>query len=155
MLGTAARRAIAKDSGSEALKKGAKRDPELYVKKPAPASSSATATAMAIKTLILAAIMSGVFGAAGYYFGMTLPSPPLLNRTGRKPTSATSETKVAVADLPWEKEGATGKYSYHPQANLNNAPKEAPSALHSVVIPNVNLPKELHEKYNKWGKEGY
>ncbi|KAH8802753.1 hypothetical protein F5884DRAFT_682850 [Xylogone sp. PMI_703] len=121
MLGTAVLRAAAKDAGSEALKKGAKRDPELYV---------------------LGGIMAVVFGGAGWYFG-------------RKPTSATSESKVAVADLPWEKEGTTGKYSYHPQANPKNAPREAPSALHSVVVPNVNLPKELHEKYNKWGKEGY
>ncbi|RQM06641.1 hypothetical protein DH86_00001285, partial [Scytalidium sp. 3C] len=91
---------------------------------------------------ILAGIMSAVFGGAGYYFGS-------------KPTSATSESKVAVNSLPWEKEGSTGKYSYYPGANPKNAPKEAPSALHSVVVPNVTLPKELHEKYNKWGKEGY
>jgi len=30
--------------------------------------------------------------------------------------------------------------------------KDAPSALNTVVIPNVTLPKSLHDKYNKWGK---
>jgi hypothetical protein len=47
------------------------------------------------------------------------------------------------------------RYKYHPGGDPRNAPKEAPSALHSVIVPNVNLPKELHEKYNKWGKDGY
>ncbi|PSS12396.1 hypothetical protein M430DRAFT_44328 [Amorphotheca resinae ATCC 22711] len=112
------------------LNKGAKRDPELY---------------------ILMGIMSGAFGLAGYYLGS-------------KPTSATSETKVNVAagGMPWQGEGSKAnagedfsKYKYHPQGDSKNPPREAPSALHSVIIPNVNLPKELHEKYNKWGKEGY
>ncbi|KAE8442146.1 hypothetical protein EG329_003797 [Mollisiaceae sp. DMI_Dod_QoI] len=80
---------------------------------------------------VLLAVMSGAFGLAGFYFG-------------RKPTSATSETKVNVA---------AGKY--HPGGDPKNPPKDAPSALHSVIVPNVNLPKELHEKYNKWGKDGY
>lgn len=94
---------------------------------------------------------------------------------------------------------------YHPGGDPRNPPKDAPSALHSVIVPNVNLPKvrkiilllpgvnewrrwtwwgwrgrirdlgnehmlyvgqqfwkkltaqlqELHEKYNKWGKDGY
>jgi len=24
-----------------------------------------------------------------------------------------------------------------------------------VIVPNVNLPKELHDKWNKFGKDGY
>jgi len=112
------------------LQKGAKRDPELYV---------------------LLAVMSGAFGLAGFYFG-------------RKPTSATSESKVNVAagSMPWQTESTKGddarehfKYQYHPGGDPRNPPKDAPSALHSVIVPNVNLPKELHEKYNKWGKDGY
>ncbi|CZS91921.1 uncharacterized protein RAG0_02479 [Rhynchosporium agropyri] len=105
------------------LKKGAKKDPELF---------------------ILLGIMSGAFGLAGFYFG-------------RKPTSATSEAKVSIAEgsMPWQKEGIEGKYQYHPGGDPNKAPKDAPSALHSVIVPNVNLPKELHEKYNKWGKDGF
>ena len=114
---------------------------------------------------------------------------------------------MASNSKPWQTEGAGGsgdfKYQYHPGGNPDNAPKDAPSALHSVIIPNVNLPKvrqcvsrpkgrdgkgaigsrnaarssslliflevskqrykdpmlthmqDLHEKYNKWGKEGY
>ena len=61
--------------------------------------------------------------------------------------------------MPWQGEGDAArqpyKYQYHPGGNSKNAPKDAPSALNSVVVPNVNLPKELHEKYNKWGKDGY
>ncbi|KAF8477227.1 hypothetical protein BDZ91DRAFT_708878 [Kalaharituber pfeilii] len=112
--------------GSKALlTKSAKRDPELYA---------------------LLGVMCGIFGVAGYYFG-------------RHPTGASSdETKVAIAGSPWS-DGArsdiTSKYQYHPKGDPRNPPKDAPSALHSVVIPNVNLPKELHEKYNKWGKEGF
>jgi len=54
--------------------------------------------------------MSGAFGLAGFYFG-------------RKPTSATSESKVSVAagSMPWQTESSKGdeargdyKYSYHP-----------------------------------------
>ncbi|KAF4630631.1 hypothetical protein G7Y89_g7509 [Cudoniella acicularis] len=122
--------AASKKVESHVLQKGAKRDPELYV---------------------LMAVMSGAFGLAGFYFG-------------RKPTSATSEAKVNVAagSMPWQVESTKGdaareefKYKYHPGGDPKNPPKDAPSALHSVIVPNVNLPKELHEKYNKWGKDGY
>ncbi|KAH8146630.1 uncharacterized protein LAJ45_09313 [Morchella importuna] len=121
---------VAAQVGKSALAKGAKRDPELY---------------------ILMAVMSGAFGLAGFYFG-------------RKPTSATSEESrinVAKNSMPWQGEGdgttarENFKYKYHPGGDARNPPKDAPSALHSVIIPNVNLPKELHEKYNKWGKDGY
>jgi len=123
-------KAAGNSASKSVLNKGAKRDPELY---------------------ILFGIMSGVFGLAGYYFGS-------------KPTSATSESKVNIAEgtMPWQTEAKSGdkaredfKYMYHPSGDPRNPPKEAPSALHSVVIPNVNLPKELHDKYNKWGKDGY
>ncbi|RDW63877.1 hypothetical protein BP5796_10379 [Coleophoma crateriformis] len=125
-----AAKAAGKAADGHILNKGAKRDPELYV---------------------LLAVMSGAFGLAGFYFG-------------RKPTSSTSETKVAIASgsMPWQTESTKGdaardnfKYQYHPGGDPKNPPKDAPSALHSVVVPNVNLPKELHEKYNKWGKDGY
>ncbi|PMD25637.1 hypothetical protein NA56DRAFT_641942 [Hyaloscypha hepaticicola] len=122
--------AAGKASEGHVLQKGAKRDPELYV---------------------LLAVMSGAFGLAGFYFG-------------RKPTSATSEAKVSMVpgSLPWQIDSTKGdearehfKYQYHPGGDPRNPPKDAPSALHSVIVPNVNLPKELHEKYNKWGKDGY
>ncbi|KAK8185359.1 hypothetical protein HDK77DRAFT_449991 [Phyllosticta capitalensis] len=92
---------------------------------------------------VLWTIMAGAFGLVGYYFS-------------RKPTSATSENPVAKVpgSEPWNS-GSQGKYQYHPGGDTSQAPREAPSALNTVIIPNVNLPKELHEKYNKWGKDGY
>ncbi|KAG9230634.1 hypothetical protein BJ875DRAFT_487770 [Amylocarpus encephaloides] len=129
-VAAAAGKAASKGPAGGTLAKGARRDPELYV---------------------LMAVMSGAFGLAGFYFG-------------RKPTSSTSETNVSIApnSMPWQQEGTKGdearadfKYSYHPGGDPRNPPKDAPSALHSVIVPNVNLPKELHEKYNKWGKDGY
>ena len=30
---------------------------------------------------------------------------------------------------------------YHPGGDPRNPPKDAPSAMHSVIVPNVNLPK--------------
>lgn len=97
------------------------------------------------------------------------------------------------AGNPWET-GGQGKYQYYPGGDRSAQPKEAPSAVNTVVVPDVNLPKvrnqthmsrtndgaraavvmgsegmpnigareadtrtpqELHEKYNKWGKDGY
>jgi hypothetical protein len=68
--------------------------------------------------------------------------------TGRKPTSATSEAKVSIGSMPWQTESSQGdearehfKYQYHPGGDPRNPPKDAPSAIHSVIVPNVNLPK--------------
>ncbi|RKF56375.1 hypothetical protein OnM2_081026 [Erysiphe neolycopersici] len=116
---------VAQDLDKNLLKKGAKKDPELWV---------------------LFGVMSGAFGLAGYYFA-------------RKPTSPVSEVKVAVAQMPWEANDSDiqkdYKYRYHPGANPQIPPQEAPSALNVVIIPDVTLPKELHEKFNKWGKDGF
>jgi len=72
-------------------------------------------------------------------------------RTGRKPTSSSSEAPVSMAPgtMPWQVESSKKgenpdehfKYQYHPGGDKNKAPKDAPSALHSVIVPNVNLPK--------------
>lgn len=43
--------------------------------------------------------------------------------------------------MPWETDGAEGKYKYYPQGDVNAAPKDAPSAINVVVVPDVNLPK--------------
>lgn len=52
---------------------------------------------------------------------------------------------MAEKSMPWQTDGKeTGehfKYKYHPGGDPKKAPKEAPSALHSVIVPNVNLPK--------------
>lgn len=86
---------------------------------------------------ILLGVMSGAFGLAGFYFG-------------RKPTSASSEADVSVANssMPWEvdhedhqDESKHFKYQYHPQGDRSKAPKNAPSALNTVIVPNVTLPK--------------
>ncbi|KAK3075648.1 hypothetical protein LTS18_014006, partial [Coniosporium uncinatum] len=103
--------------GSNALKKGARRDPELY---------------------ILLGIMSGAFALVGWHFS-------------RKPTSASSEHSVSKVENsePWNAGGGTGKYQYHPGGDTSTK-KDAPSALNTVIVPNVNLPKELHDKFNKY-----
>ena len=63
--------------------------------------------------------------------------------TGRTPTKATDEAHVEIAKsgMPWESEGGQGKYSYHPGGDTRNAPKDAPSAINVVVVPDVTLPK--------------
>ncbi|GAB0137952.1 PakB [Epichloe bromicola] len=95
------------------------------------------------ETMILGAVMVAALGGAGFYFGRT-------------PTKSTSENPVSIAHggMPWEGD-VQGKYKYHPGGDLSAEPKDAPSALNAVVVPNVTLPKELHDKYNKWGKDGY
>lgn len=69
---------------------------------------------------------------------------------GRKPTSSSSEASVSMAEgsKPWQTESAKGdnkdghfKYQYHPGGDKTKAPKNAPSALNSVIVPNVTLPK--------------
>jgi hypothetical protein len=80
--------------------------------------------------------MAGAFGLAGFYFG-------------RKPTTATSEADVSVAhsSMPWqvdhdhEDHSKHFKYQYHPKGDRSQTPKNAPSALNTVVVPNVTLPK--------------
>lgn len=75
--------------------------------------------------------MCGAFGLAGFYFG-------------RKPTSATSEADIHVAPgtQPWEKNAdGDSKYGYHHKGDTSGAPRSAPSALNTVIIPNVTLPK--------------
>lgn len=54
--------------------------------------------------------------------------------------------------MPWESEGS-GKYKYHPNGDGRAEPRDAPSALNAVIVPNVTLPKEMHDKYNKYGRE--
>lgn len=43
--------------------------------------------------------------------------------------------------MPWETGATEGKYRYHPGGDPDAAPKDAPSAVNVVVVPNVNLPK--------------
>lgn len=43
--------------------------------------------------------------------------------------------------MPWETGSESGKYQYHPGGDPANAPKDAPSAVNVVVVPDVDLPK--------------
>ncbi|KAH8145430.1 uncharacterized protein LAJ45_10552 [Morchella importuna] len=122
--------AIGGAAGKEGLRRGARRDPELYV---------------------LFALMCGAFALAGYNFS-------------RNPTmSSSQEPRINMVpdSAPWKDDGLENsdknnyKYKYHPNADYRKAPKNAPSALHSVILPNVTLSKRLHEKYNKYGKDNY
>ncbi|PQE15197.1 hypothetical protein CJF32_00007837 [Rutstroemia sp. NJR-2017a WRK4] len=124
-----AAKSAAKSADGHVLNKGAKRDPELYV---------------------LMGVMAGAFGLAGWYFGKVIPQFKLLEELELTPTSATSEARVNVApgSMPWQTTSTEGdaarqdfKYQYHPAGDPRNPPKDAPSALHSVIVPNVNLPK--------------
>ncbi|KEZ39360.1 hypothetical protein SAPIO_CDS10055 [Scedosporium apiospermum] len=54
-------------------------------------------------------------------------------------------TKNAAQENPWEEETLA----------KHKVGKEAPSALNAVVLPSVTLPKDVHDRLNKWGKEGY
>jgi hypothetical protein len=74
--------------------------------------------------------MVAALGGAGYYFGSS-------------PTTSTSESNVALADssMPWETGSTKGKYQYHPGGDKSAEPKDAPSAVNVVIVPNVNLPK--------------
>lgn len=48
---------------------------------------------------------------------------------------------MAHEGMPWESGSSEGKYQYHPGGDTSIAPKDAPSAINVVVIPDVNLPK--------------
>jgi hypothetical protein len=61
---------------------------------------------------------------------------------------------MSQGGMPWES-GSEGKYKYHPGGDASQEPRDAPSALNTVIVPNVTLPRELHDKFNKWGKDGY
>lgn len=65
---------------------------------------------------------------------------------GRSPTSVTSESNVRIGEsaMPWERnedDGNVYKYQYHPHGDKNQPLRNAPSALNTVIVPNVTLPK--------------
>lgn len=43
--------------------------------------------------------------------------------------------------MPWETGSTHGKYQYYPGGDPSAAPKDAPSAVNVVVVPDVELPK--------------
>ena len=52
---------------------------------------------------------------------------------------------MAEGTHPWQTEGNekgdSYKYQYHPGGDRSKAPKNAPSALNTVIVPNVTLRK--------------
>ncbi|KAF1810130.1 hypothetical protein P152DRAFT_440784 [Eremomyces bilateralis CBS 781.70] len=109
-----------REHSKTAMKKEAKLDPELY---------------------ILAAVMVGAGGLAGWYFSTNLTSGSSESPVGKKEGSE-----------PW-KTGTDGKYQYYPGGDASKGARDAPSAVNESIIPNVTLPKSLHDKYNKYGKD--
>jgi hypothetical protein len=64
----------------------------------------------------------------------------------QNPTTSTQESNVAKVpgSEPW-KTGKFARYQYYPYGDTTAEKKDAPSALHVSIIPNVNLPKvDMH-----------
>ena len=59
-----------------------------------------------------------------------------------RPTGMNSEARVVTAheSEPW-KSGRSSIYQYHPGGDVTAEPRDAPSALNTHIIPDVNLPK--------------
>lgn len=65
---------------------------------------------------------------------------------GRKPTSVNSESNVRIAQssMPWQtdsEDAKPSKYSYHPHGDKSQPLRAAPSAMNTVIVPNVTLPE--------------
>lgn len=112
--------------------------------------------------------MSTAFGLAGWHFGTSFRASrfiafnnPNALKSGRKPTSSSSEAPVSMAPgtEPWQNDAAKAeggldshfKYQYHPGGDPKKAPKDAPSALHSVIVPNVTLTKVSGQSTGAYG----
>ncbi|KAM0328834.1 hypothetical protein ACHAQA_005250 [Verticillium albo-atrum] len=80
------------------------------------------------ETFVLGGVMVFALIGAGAYFGSS-------------PTKSTSETHVVKAGSPWETGSNEGAYRYHPGGDTKNEPRDAPSAVNTVVVPNVTLPQ--------------
>jgi hypothetical protein len=53
--------------------------------------------------------------------------------------------------MPWETGSTQGKYQYHPGGDPNAPPKDAPSAVNVVVVPDVELPKvRISALFGSW-----
>ncbi|KAL9603610.1 MAG: hypothetical protein Q9219_001113 [cf. Caloplaca sp. 3 TL-2023] len=123
---------------------------------------SAAANRMAAKVAESATKAAGKATQSGSSTGVK-KGPQTVLQKGRKPTSTSSEAPVSMAEgtMPWQASSDKNsndelfKYKYHPGGDPNRAPKNAPSALHSTIIPNVTLPKSWHDQFNKWGKDEY
>ena len=50
--------------------------------------------------------------------------------------------RIGDSAMPWEREddGKVYKYQYHPHGDKSQPLRNAPSALNTVIVPNVTLP---------------
>jgi hypothetical protein len=94
--------------------------------------------------------MAAVFGLAGWHFCSytSIYVPIFLHQLTRpiasNPTSASGGGEKKVPKVPGSEPWITGKdahYQYYPYGDTSAEKKDAPSALHVSIIPNVNLPK--------------
>lgn len=97
--------------------------------------------------IVLMGIMGFAYSMSGWYLG-------------KKPTSATSEEAVAVArdQNVWnynDDRGTEWKYKYYPGGDRTQEPKMAPSALYSVIVPEVGATRGQHERFNKFGRKDF
>jgi hypothetical protein len=73
---------------------------------------------------------------------------------GTKPTSVSSESNVRIGEsaMPWHatsEDGKMYKYQYHPHGDKNQPLRAAPSAMNTVIVPNVTLP-EVCSRNSLW-----
>lgn len=80
-------------------------------------------------------ITAAVFAWAGYRF---VQAP-----TGSD-YSGVAEIKGSE---PWNEGGSSGKYKYYVNGDPRKGVKDHPSALNTVIIPNVTLPKVRSLEY--------
>ncbi|KAM0283736.1 hypothetical protein ACHAQH_002325 [Verticillium albo-atrum] len=134
------------DQGKQQITQESKRNPETFVRDIRSDDEVAVGAALTklieVEIQVLGGVMVCALIGAGAYFGSS-------------PTKSTSETHVVKAGSPWETGSNEGAYRYHPGGDTKNEPRDAPSAVNTVVVPNVTLSQELHERFNKWGKDGY
>lgn len=72
---------------------------------------------------------------------------------GSKPTSVTSEAsnvRIGESAMPWHaasEDGKIYKYQYHPHGDKSQPLRAAPSAMNTVIVPNVTLPEVCHATF--------
>lgn len=93
--------------------------------------------------------MTAGFSLVGWHFS-SHPTSALPREDNNRLNIVKDTEPWNASDEELEKMGKDYKYKYYPHADYRNKPRTAPSALHSVVVPNVTLPKVCWE----WGLKG-
>lgn len=120
--------------------KEARKDPELYVRITLVTCAQHYQSTTNSLLQILYAVTAGGFALAGWFGGAHLGRVYYTRDRTEKDT-----TKINGSE-PWKEggEGSKGKYRYHDR--LAGRVRDAPSALNSVIVPNVNLPRVSLER---------